>query len=117
MHKTTISKHTVEKITKRCGRPHPFDVINPAKTALVVIDMQNHFVAPGFMAETPVARDITPNINRLADEVIHILSGRLRGIRPAASISLRVEFHKKFGILLPQCREIRVALAVEEITR
>lgn len=69
MHKTTISKHTVEKITKRCGRPHPFDVINPAKTALVVIDMQNHFVAPGFMAETPVARDITPNINRLADEV------------------------------------------------
>ncbi len=69
MHKTVISQNTIDKITKRCGRPHPFDVIDPAKTALVVIDMQNHFVAPGFMAETPVARDITPNVNRLAETV------------------------------------------------
>ena len=36
------------------------------KTALVVIDMQNYFMKSGMAAEVPVARDIVPNINKLA---------------------------------------------------
>jgi ureidoacrylate peracid hydrolase len=42
----------------------------PAKqSALVVIDMQNYFVASGAFGETPAARDIVANINRLAKEM------------------------------------------------
>ena len=53
-------------MVRRAGRPHPFDVIEPARTALVVIDMQNYFMKPGFMGEVPHARSIVPNVNRMA---------------------------------------------------
>ena len=67
MHETRLSADAIAKVTRRAGRMHPFDSLDPNKTALVVIDMQNHFMAEGFMAETPMARVIVPNVNRLAD--------------------------------------------------
>jgi ureidoacrylate peracid hydrolase len=36
------------------------------KSALVVVDMQNYFCAPGYPNETPAAREIVGNINRVA---------------------------------------------------
>jgi len=50
----------------RRGRLHLFDRLDPKKTALLVIDMQNAFVAPGAPVEVPAARAIVPGINRLA---------------------------------------------------
>jgi biuret amidohydrolase len=38
------------------------DVINPIKTAMIVVDMQNDFVAPGAPMETPAARRVVPKI-------------------------------------------------------
>ncbi len=69
MHNLDIPASTIETVTKRSGKQHPYDVIDPRKAAFVVIDMQNHFVAPGFMAETAMARAITPGVNRLANAV------------------------------------------------
>jgi nicotinamidase-related amidase len=69
MHKTAISETAVKRITARLGKPHPFDAIDPHKTALLVIDMQNYFVKQGHQNETPLAREIVPNINRLAAEL------------------------------------------------
>src|SRR5262249_12627687 len=43
-----------------------FDAIEPRKTALLVVDMQNYFVKQGHQGEIPLAREIVPNINRLA---------------------------------------------------
>nr|AEX65051.1 hypothetical protein [Rhodococcus sp. Mel] len=42
--------------------------INAATTALLVIDMQNSFVAPGAVFEAPKGREIIPNIDRLIGE-------------------------------------------------
>lgn len=53
-------------MVSRCGRAHPFDAITALRTALVVIDMQNYFVSPGYMGHVPMAKSIVPNINRLA---------------------------------------------------
>ena len=39
--------------------------LNPAKTALMVIDMQKGFIEEGAAMEVPPGRDIIPNINRL----------------------------------------------------
>lgn len=39
--------------------------IDPATTALLVIDMQNSFIAPGAVFEAPKGREIIPNIDRL----------------------------------------------------
>ena len=66
MHEIRISQDSINKVTRRTGRQHPYDMIDPRKAALVVIDMQNHFMAPGFMAETPTAREVVPHVNRLA---------------------------------------------------
>jgi nicotinamidase-related amidase len=66
MHNVKIPDEVVARVTARIGRAHPFDVIVPEKTALVVVDMQNYFVKEGFMGEVPPARAIVPAINRLA---------------------------------------------------
>jgi len=69
MHKIAIAKSQTERLQMRLGKLHPFDVIDPRKTALVVIDMQNYFVKQGHQSEVPAAREIVPNINRLAAEL------------------------------------------------
>lgn len=53
----------------RLGKAHAYDRLNPTKTALVVVDMQNYFMKDGFQAACPVARDIVPTINDLAAAV------------------------------------------------
>ncbi|MDP2356073.1 MAG: isochorismatase family cysteine hydrolase [Beijerinckiaceae bacterium] len=50
----------------RRGKLHWFDSFDPAATALVVIDMQETFCAPGSPAEVPASRDIVPAINNIA---------------------------------------------------
>lgn len=67
MHDIEIRAEIVDRVLARRGRYHLFDRLDPAETALVVIDMQGTFVAPGAPAEVPLARDIVEPINALAD--------------------------------------------------
>ena len=46
---------------------HLFDRFAPEETALVVIEMQSTFVAPGAPAEVPASRGIVATIQRLAN--------------------------------------------------
>lgn len=46
--------------------PRPLD---GTRTALLVIDLQEFFMAPGMPMEVPAARDVVPNVNRLAGAV------------------------------------------------
>jgi nicotinamidase-related amidase len=46
-------------------RPLPIERITPSNTALLVIDMENDFAAPGAVQETPGGRKIIPGINQL----------------------------------------------------
>ena len=48
-----------------------FDAIDPARTALVVIDMQSIFVAEGEVFGNERARAIVPQVNRLARSMRH----------------------------------------------
>ena len=59
-----IAQETLDWVVARRGRLHAIDAIDPKRTALVVVDMQNYFVKPGFQGEVPAARDIVPAINR-----------------------------------------------------
>jgi len=69
MHKVSIRKHIVDRVMARRGDVHWFTRLDPAKTALLVIDMQNTFCMPGAPGEVPLARAIAPNINRLASRL------------------------------------------------
>ena len=66
MHPVAIRREIVERVTARRGRLHLFDALDPRRSALLVIDMQNAFLAPGAPVEVPAARAIVPGINRLA---------------------------------------------------
>ena len=66
MHKTQIDQAIIDRVTARAGRQHPFDVLDASRTALVVVDMQNYFMKPGFQGEVPMARKIVPALNTLA---------------------------------------------------
>tara|TARA_R110002096_G_scaffold426421_1_gene636155 strand:- start:46617 stop:47333 length:717 start_codon:yes stop_codon:yes gene_type:complete len=68
MHKIKIDKETIDAaVIRRGGRQFAFADIDPMKTALIVIDMQNYFLEPGMAAEVSTAREIVPNINIIAD--------------------------------------------------
>ena len=66
----TIPDEVVRRVVERRGSEHCFAELDPAKTALVVIDLQHAFMndAVGH-AVVPAARDIVPAVNRLADAV------------------------------------------------
>ncbi len=66
---SAIRPHIVERVIARRGRLRWFDKLDPKTTALVVIDMQETFCAPGSPAEVPVARDVVAPINGLAREL------------------------------------------------
>jgi ureidoacrylate peracid hydrolase len=64
---TTIPDALVERVVARRGSEHCFADLDPARTALVVIDMQHAFMTDGVgHAVCPAARDIVPAVNRLA---------------------------------------------------
>jgi ureidoacrylate peracid hydrolase len=67
MHKIAIPQSIVERVIARRGREHVYDNLDPRRTALLVVDMQNAFMLPS-VAHTlcPMACTIVPNVNRLA---------------------------------------------------
>src|ERR1700716_1156968 len=70
MHTLSIPQSVVDRVVARRGREHVYDALDPAKTALLVVDMQNAFMLPGVAHSLcPMAEKIVPNINRLAQAV------------------------------------------------
>jgi ureidoacrylate peracid hydrolase len=69
MHPSELPDDITERMRVRRGRLHLFERLDVSRTALVVIDMQNAFLRPGAPSETPIARAIVPQINRLAQAV------------------------------------------------
>jgi ureidoacrylate peracid hydrolase len=66
MDKLEFPAHLVDRMMQRRGRLHTFETLNPKSTALLVVDLQVHFMAEGSTAEMPSARDVVPNVNRLS---------------------------------------------------
>lgn len=66
MHPYSVPEHIAQRVLRRQGKLISIEVIDSARSALIVVDMQNHFVAQGFPGEIPLAREIVSNINRVA---------------------------------------------------
>lgn len=60
-HNVEIPDYVIERVMAKRGHRNVFDRFDPAKTALVIIDMQNFFVA-----DVEMAVSIVPNVNKLA---------------------------------------------------
>ena len=69
MHDVEIRQEIVDRVLARRNRYHLFDSLDPDKTALVIVDMQNTFVEEGAPAEVPASRGICDAINGLTAEL------------------------------------------------
>ena len=65
-HPSQLPADIVARLIERRGHLHLFQQLDPRRTALVVIDMQDAFLQPGAPSETPMSRAIVPQINRLS---------------------------------------------------
>ena len=69
MHKVGVRQEIIDRVLARRGRYHWFEELDPRRTALLIIDMQELFCAPGAPAEVPGSRDIVEPINRLTEQL------------------------------------------------
>jgi ureidoacrylate peracid hydrolase len=82
MHKIQMNPELVEQLTReRGGRLHLFDAIDPARTAHVIVDLQNGFMEQGAPVEVPTAREIVPNVNAISN-----------AIRKAGGVNVFIQF-------------------------
>ncbi len=106
MHKFSMPAELVERVIKNVGQAHPFDTIEPAKTAFVVVDMQNYFMKPGYQGEIPMARAVVPTVNRLA-RALRSLGGHVVWVKTATNETREnwSVFHDH--LMTPQRRDVR----------
>jgi ureidoacrylate peracid hydrolase len=69
MHKSAIYPSVIERIEQRRGGIRVFDRLDSKRTAHVVVDLHNGFMAPGAVAEIAQAREIVPAVNRISEAV------------------------------------------------
>ncbi|MEF7615372.1 cysteine hydrolase [Aquincola sp. MAHUQ-54] len=66
MHEVRIAQDVLDRALARRGATEVFPTLQPSRTALLVIDLQNGFILPGQPGELPFAREIVGNVNRMA---------------------------------------------------
>jgi ureidoacrylate peracid hydrolase len=108
MHTLSIPQSVVDRVVARRGREHVYDALDPAKTALVVVDMQNAFMLPGVAhALCPMAEKIVPNINRLA-QAVRQTGGTVIWIKTTQAAALK-NWSTYFEMVKPEQGARRVA--------
>jgi ureidoacrylate peracid hydrolase len=112
-HKIEIAQQAIDISMRRRGRVQPFVSIEPSKTALLVVDMQTGFVAPGAVGEIPMAREIVPNVNRLAG-ALRRAGGTIVWIVSTYGPGAEVDWPTFFNFIVTGEASVRFRLAFAE---
>jgi ureidoacrylate peracid hydrolase len=67
MHKIEIAKSVLERVAATRNALHMFEDLDPGKTAHIIVDLQNGFMAEGQPVEIATAREIVPNVNAITE--------------------------------------------------
>jgi ureidoacrylate peracid hydrolase len=109
MHKLSIPQSIIDRVVARRGREHVFENLDPAKTALIVVDMQNAFMLPGVAhALCPMAEKIVPNINRLA-ETLRATGGTVVWIKTTFTDDVLQNWSTYYEMATPEQGQKRIA--------
>src|SRR6201996_6875249 len=101
MHKVAIPQTIIDRVIARRGKGHVFEDFDPARTALIVVDLQNGFMMPGVaFAEIPEARQIVPNVNRLA-AALRAAGGTVVWIVPTYEPAVNKEWSTYYRLSTP----------------
>jgi ureidoacrylate peracid hydrolase len=106
---TTLPDGIVRRVVARRGAEHCYADLDPARTALVVIDLQHAFMneAVGH-AVCAAALDIVPAVNRLA-AVVRDTGGGVFWVRMTHDERCLGDWSNALAILTPAMRERRIA--------
>jgi ureidoacrylate peracid hydrolase len=109
----TIPDAIVQRVIQRRGTEHSFADLDPARTALVVIDLQHAFMndAVGFAA-VPAARDIVPAVNRMA-AAVRETGGGVFWIKMTHDEQCCSEWSVAYELPAPEYRAKRIAALSE----
>jgi ureidoacrylate peracid hydrolase len=66
MHKIVIPPEISARAMRARGRQHVIEAIEPSRTAHIIVDLQNGFMAEGAPLEVAAAREIVPDVNRIS---------------------------------------------------
>jgi ureidoacrylate peracid hydrolase len=110
---TTIPDAIVERVVARRGSEHCYNVLDPARTALVVIDLQHAFMnAAVGHAVCPAAVAIVPAVNRLA-AAVRATGGGVFWIQMTHDQRCLDEWSVAHEMASPAMREKRIAALSE----
>ena len=110
----TIPDEIVRRVVARRGSEHCFADLDPKRTALIVVDLQQGFMneAVGF-APVPAARDIVPAVNRLA-VAVRQSGGGVFWIKNTHDERCLAEWSVMHDISTPAAKEKRIAAMSED---
>jgi ureidoacrylate peracid hydrolase len=109
----TIPDPVVQRVVARRGAEHCFADLDPARTALVVIDLQHAFMDETVgHAVVPMARDIVPTVNRLA-AAVRETGGGVFWIKMTHDERCLEDWSVAFELATPTMREKRIAALSE----
>jgi ureidoacrylate peracid hydrolase len=108
MHRYAAPQSVKDRVLRRQGKQFAHATIDASRAALVVVDMQNYFVAEGFPGEVPMACAIVPSINRLARE-IRAAGGTVIWIQTTAVGGLERWGNHHKHMLTPERAKVRLA--------
>ena len=101
MHQVKIPQSVRDRVIARRGKEHVYEDLDPARTALIVVDMQNGFMLPGVaFSEIKTAPEIVPNINRLA-RAVRASGGTVVWIVTTYTKEVETEWSTYYGLSTP----------------
>jgi ureidoacrylate peracid hydrolase len=109
----TLRQSVIDRVVARRGTAHPFAVLDPARTALVVVDMQNAYMdkAAGY-TECLAAVAIVPTVNRLA-AAVRQSGGGVFWIKNTHDESCMTDWSVLQDMAAPATRQSRIDALVE----
>lgn len=109
MHELSIPQSVIDRVVARRGREHVYEDLEPSRTALLVVDMQNAFMLPGVAHSLcPMAERIVPNINRLA-RTVRTVGGSVVWIKTTFTSEALQDWSTYFEMVTPQQGAKRIA--------
>jgi ureidoacrylate peracid hydrolase len=105
MHKIEIPQWASELALARRGKRHVHENLDPRKTALIVVDLQNAFMVEEVaVAYVPLAAAIVPNVNQLA-AAVRRTGGKVFWIKQTVDAASSVAWSQWLNMMRPSVRD------------
>src|SRR5262249_38187892 len=103
MHEIKMPQWAINIALERRGKLHVHENLDPAKTALIVVDLQNAFMVEE-VAYVPVAAEIVLNVNRLA-AAVRRTGGKVFWIEHSIDETSSIAWSEWLNMMTPSVRE------------